>query len=70
MVLWEKDSGPHVSKSSNYGEVIKEVDSYYHVETDKETYFFLINDFQIDDSNAEKLKQVWSSSIKRSRETR
>lgn len=53
MVSWENDSGPHVRKSSNYGEVIKEVDSYYHVETDKETYFFLINDFQIDDSNAD-----------------
>jgi hypothetical protein len=53
VISWEKSSGPHVSKSTNYGEVIKEVDSYYFVETDKERYFFLINDFQVDDSNAD-----------------
>lgn len=53
MISWEKSSGPHVSKSTNYGEVVKEVDSYYYVETDKQTYFFLINDFPVDDSNVD-----------------
>ena len=51
-VSWEKDSGPHVSKSANYGEIVKEVSSYYFVETDKGSYFFLINDFPVDDVNA------------------
>lgn len=53
MVSWEKDSGPDVSESVDHGKVVREVDSYYYVKTDKETYFFLINDFQIDDSNAD-----------------
>lgn len=53
MISWEKSSGPTVYKSANYGEVVKEVDSYYFVETDKERYFFLINDFQVDDSNGD-----------------
>jgi hypothetical protein len=39
VISWEKSSGPHVSKSTNYGEVIKEVDSYYFIETDKEDTF-------------------------------
>lgn len=52
IISWEKDSGPHVSKSANYGEIVKEVSSYYFVETDKGSYFFLINDFPVDDVNA------------------
>lgn len=51
VVFWEKDSGPHVTKTANYGEIVKEVSSYYYVETDKESYFFLINDFPEDDVN-------------------
>ncbi|MDF2822204.1 MAG: hypothetical protein K0R15_2652 [Clostridiales bacterium] len=53
MVTWEKDSGPTVYSSNDYGKVVKEVDSYYHVETDMETYFFLINDYPVDDSSAD-----------------
>lgn len=53
MISWEKSSGPTVYKSNEYGEVVKEVDAYYYVETDKERYFFLINDFPVDDSNAD-----------------
>jgi hypothetical protein len=52
IVSWEKDSGPHVSKSANYGEIVKEVSSYYFVKTDKGSYFFLINDFPVDDVNS------------------
>lgn len=53
VISFEKDSGPTVFSSNNYGEVVKEVDAYYYVETNKETYFFMINDFPEDDSNAE-----------------
>lgn len=53
VISWEKSSGPTVYKSVNYGEVIKEVDSYYFVETDKTTYYFLINDYPEDDVNTD-----------------
>lgn len=53
VVSWEKSSGPTVYTSVNAGKVIKEVDSYFYVKTDEQEYFFLINDYQQDDINAE-----------------
>lgn len=53
VVKWEKSSGPTVYSSNDHGVVVKEVDAYYYVQTDKEKYFFLINDFPEDDSNAD-----------------
>lgn len=53
IVKWEKSSGPTVYKSVDNGDVVKEVDSYYFVETDEATYYFLINDFPIDDINSD-----------------
>lgn len=49
IISWEKDGGPTVFSSNDYGKVVKEVDAYYYVETNKETYFFMINDFPEDD---------------------
>ena len=46
---WEKNSGPSVSKSSDYGHIIKNVSSYYYITTtDGQKYFFLLDDFPID----------------------
>ena len=53
VVKWEKSGGPTVFSSNDHGVVVNEVDAYYYVETDKATYFFMINDFQEDDSNAD-----------------
>ena len=53
VVSWEKDSGPTVFSSNDYGKVVKEVDAYYYVKTNKETFFFMINDFPEDDSNTD-----------------
>ena len=53
IISWEKDSGPTVFSSNDYGKVVKEVDAYYYVESNKETYFFMLNDFPEDDSNTE-----------------
>jgi len=53
LVSWEKASGPTVYESINYDKVIKEVDAYYYVKTDKETYYFLMNDFPVDDVNVD-----------------
>ena len=44
---WEKSSGPSVSEESNYGHVKKEVNSYYYVNTDKQKYFFLLQDYPV-----------------------
>lgn len=53
IISWEKDGGPAVFSSSDNGKVIKEVDTYYNVETNKETYFFMINDFPEDNYNTD-----------------
>lgn len=45
---WEKPSGPSVSEENNYGHVIKEVSSYYFVNTNKQKYFFLLRDYPVD----------------------
>jgi hypothetical protein len=45
---WEKPSGPSVSEINNYGHVKKEVNSYYNVNTDKQKYFFLLQDYPVD----------------------
>jgi hypothetical protein len=44
---WEKSSGPSVSEESNYGHVKKVVSSYYYVNTDKQKYFFLLDDYPV-----------------------
>jgi len=45
---WEKSSGPTVFESNDYGHKTKEVSSYYYVNTDKQKYFFLLDDYPID----------------------
>ena len=45
---WEKSNGPTVSESINYGSVIKEVSSYYYINTDKQKYYFLLRDYPVD----------------------
>ncbi len=45
---WKKSSGPGVSESNDHGHVTKEVDSYYYVNTDKQKYFFLLQDYPVD----------------------
>ncbi len=45
---WEKPSGPTVYDSNDYGHKIKEVNSYYLVNTDKQKYFFLLRDYPVD----------------------
>jgi len=37
-----------VSEENNYGHVIKEVSSYYFVNTNKQKYFFLLRDYPVD----------------------
>ncbi len=46
--LWKKSSGPTVFESNDHGEKKKEVSSYYYVNTDKQKYFFLLEDYPID----------------------
>jgi len=48
---WEKSSGPTVYESTNNGSNIKEVSSYYFVNTDKQKYFFLLRDYPADAEN-------------------
>src|SRR5690242_19766461 len=36
---WKKSSGPTVFESNDFGHTIKEVSSYYFVDTDKQKYF-------------------------------
>lgn len=45
---WEKSDGPTVFESYDYGHNIKEVSSYYYVNTDKQKYFFLLRDYPVD----------------------
>ncbi|WBW98150.1 DUF5104 domain-containing protein [Oceanirhabdus sp. W0125-5] len=45
---WKKSSGPTVFESNNNGHKIKEVSSYYYVNTDKKKYFFLLEDYPVD----------------------
>ncbi len=45
---WKKPSGPGVLESNNHGHVKKEVNSYYYVNTDKQKYFFLLQDYPVD----------------------
>lgn len=45
---WKKSSGPTVFESNDRGHVKKEVSSYYYVNTDKQKYFFLLQDYPID----------------------
>lgn len=54
---WEKRSGPGVSESVNSGEKSKVINSYYNLYTNEETYFFFIEDCQINtaDPNGEGL---------------
>lgn len=53
IVSWEKDDGPTVFRSNDHGVVVKEVDSYYIVKTDQQSYFVCINDFPEDDKNTD-----------------
>jgi hypothetical protein len=50
---WEKSGGPTVFGSNNHGHVKKEVSSYYYVNTDKQKYFFLLEDFPADTDHPE-----------------
>jgi hypothetical protein len=45
---WKKSSGPTVFESNNHGNKTKEVNSYYYVNTDKQKYFFILQDYPID----------------------
>lgn len=45
---WKKSSGPTVFESNDHGHVKKEVSSYYYVNTDKQKYFFLLQDYPVD----------------------
>lgn len=45
---WEKSDGPTVFESNNYGHNKKEVNSYYYVNTDKQKYFLLLQDYPVD----------------------
>jgi len=45
---WKKSSGSTVFESNDYGHVKKEVSSYYYVNTDKQKYFFLLQDYPVD----------------------
>ena len=45
---WEKPSGPTVFESSDHGHKKKKVSSYYYVNTDKQKYFFLLDDYPVD----------------------
>ncbi|MDD7793075.1 DUF5104 domain-containing protein [Clostridium sp. 'White wine YQ'] len=45
---WEKLDGPTVFESNDHGHETKEVNSYYYVNTDKQKYFFLLQDYPID----------------------
>ena len=57
---WEKRGGPGVSESVNNGEKIKIINSYYNLYTTEETYFFFIEDSQINtaDTNNEGLTLI------------
>ena len=48
---WKKSSGPTVFESNEKGHTTKEVSSYYYVNTDKQKYFFLIQDYPVDTDN-------------------
>lgn len=50
---WEKNSGPGVSENVNNGKKSKIIHSYYNLYTTEETYFFLIDDYRIDETNKE-----------------
>ena len=45
---WKKSSGPTVFDSVNKGHTTKEISSYYYVSTDKQEYFFLMEEIPID----------------------
>ncbi|MCR6546226.1 DUF5104 domain-containing protein [Dehalobacterium formicoaceticum] len=45
---WEELGGPTVFDSNDNGHKKKEVSSYYYVNTDKERYFFLLDDCTVD----------------------
>ncbi len=53
IVSFEKSDGQYVSESVDYGEIVREVASFFLVETDRESYSFLINDIPRDDVNEE-----------------
>lgn len=48
---WKKSSGPTVFESNNQGSKKKKVDSYYYVNTDKQKYYFLLEDYPVDTNN-------------------
>lgn len=45
---WEKSSGPTVFESNSHGHKTKKISSYYYVTTDKQKYFFLMDDYPVD----------------------
>lgn len=45
---WKKSSGPTVFESNDHGHKKKEVSSYYYINTDKQKYFFLLQDYPVD----------------------
>lgn len=48
---WEKSDGATVFESTDSGRSKKEVKSYYYVNTNKQKYFFLLRDYQVDMDN-------------------
>ena len=51
IISWEKPNGPAVFESSNYGHTTKKVSSFYYVNTEKQNYYFLLEDFPVDTDN-------------------
>ncbi len=54
VISWEQpvNGAPGVSTFYNHGKTVKEVDSFYNIETETESYFFLLNDFPVDEENS------------------
>ena len=44
---WEKKSGPTVFETTNYGNEVKEVNSYFYITTSEQEYFFLFQDYPV-----------------------
>ena len=50
---WEKPSGPTVFESIQDGNKVKEIHSYYLVNTENQEYFFLLVDYPVDTDHPE-----------------
>ena len=55
IVSWEKIVGAGTSESIDRGEKVKDVNSYFYVNTDDEKYYFLLDTRLIDTANPDKV---------------